>query len=58
MFSSSPLPHVNFVNIVTLSKQSWVNIEQRRGGLNILYPLLSQDIPVCVISVCLDYFCP
>ena len=35
------------------------NIERGGGGLNILYPLVSQDIrEKCVIFVCLTHFCP
>ena len=58
---STPLPHVNVVNIVTLSKQSRVNCKPQEptlsggeGGFNILYPLVSQDIrEKCVIFVCM-----
>ena len=63
---STPLPHVNVVNVVALSKQSRVNCKLQEttlsggeGGLNILYPLVRQDIPgKCVIFVCLNHFCP
>ena len=35
------------------------NIERRRGGLNVLYPLVRQDIRgKCVIFLCLNHFCP
>ena len=63
---STPLPHVNVVNVFVLSKQSWVNGKHQETtlsggeeGLNILYPLVSQDIrDKCVIFVCLSHFCP
>ena len=51
---------------VTWPKQSQANckpqgtaLSRGRGGLNILYRLVSQDIgKKCVIFVCLNYFCP
>ena len=63
---STPLPHVNVVNVVALSKQSRVNgkpqettLSGGEEGLNILYPLVSQDIrDKYVIFVCLNHFCP
>ena len=63
---SIPLPHVNVANVVALSKESRVNgkpqettLSGGEGGLNSLYPLVSQDIrDKCVIFVCLNHFCP
>ena len=47
---TTPLPHINVVNVVTLSKQSWVNCKPQEttlsggeGELNILYPLVRHD---------------
>ena len=65
-YLNTPLPHFNVVNVAMWSKQSRVNCKPQettlsggRGGLNILYPLVSQDIrKKCVIFVCFNYFCP
>ena len=61
-----PLIHFNVVNVVTWSKKSRVDCKPqettltgRSRGLNILYPLVSQDTrEKCVIFVCFNYFCP
>ena len=65
-YLNTPLPHFNVDNVAMWSKQSRVNCKRQettlsggRGGLNILYPLVSQDIrEKCVIFVCFNYFCP